>query len=77
VVATDVAGNRETLGEDGKAGWLVPAEAPAALAEAVATLVASHALRREIAAAGRARILEQFDIHRVGAKYLSLYEELQ
>ena len=57
--------------------WLVPAEAPAALAEAVATLVASHALRREIAAAGRARILEQFDIHRVGAKYLSLYEELQ
>ena len=77
VVATDVAGNHAVLGEDGKAGWLVPAEAPAALAEAVATLVASPALRREIGAAGRAAVLERFAIQRVGAQYLSLYEELQ
>ncbi len=77
VVVTDVAGNREVVGEDGKAGWLVPAEAPAALAEAVATLLSSPALRREVSAAGRARVLEQFDIQRVGAQYLSLYESLQ
>jgi glycosyltransferase involved in cell wall biosynthesis len=76
VVATDVAGNREVLGEDGKAGWLVPVEDPAALAEAVATLTASPALRREIAAAARERILERFDIDRVGAQYLSLYQTL-
>ncbi len=76
VVATDVAGNREVVGEDGKAGWLVPSEHPAALAEAVSTLTASSALRREIAAAARARILERFDINRVGAQYLSLYREL-
>jgi glycosyltransferase involved in cell wall biosynthesis len=77
VVATDVAGNREVVGEDGTAGRLVPAEDPAALAEAVATLVASPTLRREISAAGRARILDRFDIQRVAAQYLSLYEELQ
>lgn len=58
-------------------GWLLPAEASAPLTEGVARLAASHALRREIGAAGQTRILEQFDIHRVGAKYLSLYEELQ
>ena len=47
------------------------------LADAAAALTASPARRREMAAAGRARILEQFDIHRVGSKYLSLYEDLQ
>ena len=76
VVATDVAGNREALGVDGKAGRLVPVEDPASLAEAVATLTASPALRREIAAAARERILERFDIDRVGAQYLSLYQAL-
>jgi glycosyltransferase involved in cell wall biosynthesis len=76
VVATDVAGNREAMGDDGKTGWLVPPENPAALAEAVATLLASSALRREVAAAGRTRILERFNIDRVGAQYLSLYQEL-
>jgi glycosyltransferase involved in cell wall biosynthesis len=77
VVATDVAGNREVMGEDGKAGWLVPAETPSALAEAIATLVAAPALRRDIGAAARAAVLDRFDIQRVGAQYLSLYEELQ
>ncbi len=76
VVATDVAGNREAMGDDGKTGWLVPPENPAALAEAVATLLASSALRREVAAAGCTRILERFNIDRVGAQYLSLYQEL-
>lgn len=76
VVATDVSGNREAVGADGKAGWLVPAENPAALAEAVATMVASPVLRREVATAALARIREQFDIDRVGAQYLSLYQEL-
>lgn len=77
VVATDVAGNREVVGEDGKAGWLVPTEAPAALAEAVGTLVAAPALRRQIGAAGKTAVLDRFAMERVGAQYLSLYEELQ
>lgn len=77
VVATDVAGNREALDEDGKAGRLVPTESPGALADAVADLMAAPSLRRELGMAGRARVFEQFDIQRVGARYLSLYEELQ
>jgi glycosyltransferase involved in cell wall biosynthesis len=76
VVVTDVPGNREVVGEPGKAGWLVPTEDPAALAEAVGALVGDPALRRGLGAAGRAEVLERFDIHRVGARYLSLYEEL-
>jgi len=76
VVGTDVAGNREVVGEDGKAGWLVSSENPAALADVVATLTAFPALRGEIAAVARERILERFDVDRVGAQYLSLYQEL-
>jgi glycosyltransferase involved in cell wall biosynthesis len=76
VVATDVPGNREAVGEHDKAGWLVPSEDPAALVEAVATLLASPALRQEVALAARERILERFDISHVGDQYLSLYKEL-
>ncbi len=77
VVASDVAGNREVLGGDGKVGRLVPVESPGALADAVAALMTAPALRRELGTAGRARVLEQFDIQRVGARYLSMYEGLQ
>jgi glycosyltransferase involved in cell wall biosynthesis len=76
VVATDVAGNREVIGGDGTAGRLVPTDEPTALAEAVSVLAGSASLRREMGAAARERILERFDIDRVGAQYLSLYEDL-
>jgi glycosyltransferase involved in cell wall biosynthesis len=46
------------------------------VAEAVATLTASDVLRREVAGAARKRVLERFAIDRVGAQYLSLYQEL-
>jgi len=76
VVVTNVAGNREVVGEHGKAGWLVPSEDPAALAEAVVRLTSSPSLRREIATAARVRTLEHFGLDRVGGQYLSLYQEL-
>jgi glycosyltransferase involved in cell wall biosynthesis len=76
VVATDVGGAREVLGNDGKAGVVVPAGSSAALAEAIATLAASPALRREIGAAARTLIVDRYDMRRVVAQYLSLYEEL-
>lgn len=76
VVATNVAGNRETVGEDTRAGWLVPAEDPMALAEVVRTVVASPDLRQKVGARAREVAEERFAIHRVGAQYLSLYEEL-
>lgn len=47
------------------------------LVDAVATPAASFALRREVAAAARERVLERFDIDRVGSRYLSLDKELR
>lgn len=76
VVATDVAGNREAVGEDGRTGWLVPAGDPRALARVVGMVAASPDVRREVGAAARVAAEERFAIHRVGAQYLSLYEEL-
>jgi glycosyltransferase involved in cell wall biosynthesis len=76
VVATDIAGNREVLGESGDAGHLVPPESPAALAEAIARLAGSVTLRRDIGASARAAVLNRYDIRRVTARYLSLYDEL-
>ncbi len=76
VVATDVPGNREVLDGERAAGMLVPAGDPIALSEALDALVASSTLRREVGCAARQRTLERFGIDRVGAQYLSLYEEL-
>ena len=76
VVATNVAGNRETVGEDSRAGWLVPAEDPMALAEVVRTIVASPDLRQKVGVTAREVAEERFAIRRVGGQYLSLYEEL-
>ena len=73
VVATDVPGNREVLGEEGRVGLLVPGGDPSALAEAVVTLATSSALRQKIGVSARAVILERFDIQRVATQYLSLY----
>lgn len=76
VVATDVPSNREVLGTDGKAGLLVPPGNPAQLAETISALVASPALRREMGAAARAVVQEQFDLQQVVQRYLALYAEL-
>jgi glycosyltransferase involved in cell wall biosynthesis len=76
VVATDVGGVREVLGSDGKAGVVVPAGSTEGLAEAIAGLAASAPLRTEVGAAARAVIEDRYDIRRVAAQYLSLYEEL-
>ncbi|HSD51858.1 MAG TPA: glycosyltransferase family 4 protein [Candidatus Methylomirabilis sp.] len=77
IVATDLPGNRDVLGEDGKLGLLVPVGNPAPLAEAIETLVASADLRRELGRAARIEVEMRFDIQRVVGQYLSLYEELR
>jgi glycosyltransferase involved in cell wall biosynthesis len=76
VVATDVPGNREILEGERAAGMLVPAGDPVPLSEVLHALVMSSTLRREIGGAARQRTLERFGIDRVGAQYLSLYDEL-
>jgi glycosyltransferase involved in cell wall biosynthesis len=76
IVATDIAGNREVMGDDGSVGRLVPPESPEGLAEAVVGLARSSVLRLEMGAAARATVLGRFDIRLIVAQYLSLYEEL-
>jgi len=61
VVATDVPGHREVV-IHGETGILVPAENPAALAEAVASLLADPARRRSMGESGRQRVLKDFGL---------------
>lgn len=57
VVATDVGGNAEAV-EEGVSGWIVPAEDPVALAQALCSLVSEPAHARQMGLAGR-RLAEQ------------------
>ena len=62
-VSTPVNGVAEIV-EDGKTGLLVPVEDSESLAQAISSLAADPARRRVMAAAGRARVEERFDIRR-------------
>jgi glycosyltransferase involved in cell wall biosynthesis len=74
VVATDVGGVRELVGN---AGGLVPAKDPVALAEMMLRVMRVDASeRRELGLAARARILEHFDINAKVADWEALYTSL-
>jgi colanic acid/amylovoran biosynthesis glycosyltransferase len=62
VVSTHVGGIPELL-VDG-AGLMVPPGDPAALAEALRTLLEAPGLREQLARAGRQRVIEQFEVGR-------------
>ena len=73
IVATDVGGNRESLGE-GLAGILVPPHDPQALALAINQLLADGAARARLAANARARALEYGVAEMVDA-HIALYSD--
>jgi glycosyltransferase involved in cell wall biosynthesis len=74
VVATDVGGVRELVGDS---GVLVPAKAPAALAEAMLRVMRMpEEDRREQGRSARARILTSFDINAKVREWEALYAEL-
>jgi glycosyltransferase involved in cell wall biosynthesis len=73
VVASAVGGLPELLAD---AGVLVPPGDPAALADAVRTLLAAADARRALGAAGRARAEELYDLPRFRAEHVELYERL-
>jgi glycosyltransferase involved in cell wall biosynthesis len=75
VVTTDVPGCRDAI-EPGVSGLLVPASDPGALAEAVCRLAEDAELRRKMAAASRQLAEEAFDIRKIVAAHLALYEGL-
>lgn len=74
VVATNVPGAREAIGED--AGALVAVEEPGALAEALAERLLDSALTDAEGRAARARVESAHDLRRVTAVIAELYTEL-
>jgi glycosyltransferase involved in cell wall biosynthesis len=60
-IATRVSAISELI-RDGETGLLVPPEAPKALAEAMARLIARPDLRRRLGAAGRERVTDAFSL---------------
>lgn len=75
VIATDVSGISEVI-ENGNTGLLIPEKDPAAIARAVHAMVMDRSRALEMAEAGRAKVLKQFDPERNHAKVLDLYVRL-
>jgi glycosyltransferase involved in cell wall biosynthesis len=76
VVATDVGGNPEVV-LDGVTGLLVPPRAPAALADAIVTILGDRELAERFGRAGRRRVTQDFSltqmIERTEDVYLDLF----
>ncbi len=76
VVSMDNGGPAETV-VNGKTGFLVPPEAPDALADRVLTLLRDPALRARMGAAGRARVLAHFTAAGYAGAFAQLLENLR
>lgn len=72
VVATDVPGHRDVV-VHGETGLLVPPEDPAALADAVSSLLGDRERRRRTAEAARQRALKEFSIQPMVAGTAEVY----
>jgi glycosyltransferase involved in cell wall biosynthesis len=72
VVATDVKGSREVV-RHGRSGFLVPLGDDAALADALARLLGSAALRAEMGAYGAEHARRHFDEDRVVERLVAVY----
>ena len=75
VVATRVGGVPELV-VDGETGLIVEPEDPAALADALDSLAADPARRRELGRRGRARALDEFTPERMAHRTVALYRDL-
>ena len=74
VVATRVGGVEEEV-EEGKTAFLVPPANSEALAEAIAKLISSPSLRREMGKRGKERV-KLFTIEKMVERTENLYKEL-
>lgn len=75
VVGTRIAGTDEVV-VDGETGILVPPQQPLELARGIRSILADPALGKRMGAAGRDRVLSEFSIERMIAKYERLYDGL-
>lgn len=76
VVVTDVDGARESLPAALASHCLVPAENPAALADAVAALLLDPLLRESLGHQGRRHVLATHDVRRTAEAVTDVYREL-
>lgn len=74
VVATDVGGNRELLG-DGDHGVIVPDLDPATMADSLCATLLDDGLRQRLASSARSRVIENFSDVAMGERYERLYTE--
>jgi len=74
MVATDVGGTREALGNT---GILVPSRDPGKLALGIAMLAQDHELRRHLGKKARERAVQYFEISQTMASFLHLYRQWQ
>lgn len=72
MIATDVGGAREVLG-DSKWGLLIPPNNPAAISTAVERLLTDDRLRSEIARAGKRRVEENYSVTSLAHSLSDLY----
>jgi starch synthase len=75
VVASRVGGIPEVVA-DGQTGLLVPPSDPAALADAVNTLVRDQSMAAAMGRRGRERAIAEFDWAGIAAQTVALYQEL-
>ncbi len=75
VVSTDVGGVSDVV-TDGVTGRLVPADDPAACAQAVEALLDDPALGAQLAAAARVLVLERYSAVRLVQRVDQLYVDL-
>lgn len=73
MVATDVGGVREAVGDT---GFVVPPRDPHAFAEACQTLLRDDVLRRALSQRARDRVLTLFTVKHCISAYRAMYEEL-
>ncbi|HAU29566.1 MAG TPA: glycosyl transferase group 1 family protein [Rhodospirillaceae bacterium] len=73
VIATDVGGNREAVGDT--AGIIVPPKAPEDLGRAILALAKNADLRQKMGLAAKARVRENFSMESCVDAYARFYEE--
>ncbi|MEA2647234.1 MAG: hypothetical protein QOE92_2317 [Chloroflexota bacterium] len=75
VVLTAATGNVDVV-IDGESGYLAPVDDAGAVAAHVLRLLAEPRLRRRVGAAGRARLVREFDVRDMGRSLSRLYTDL-
>ncbi|HEY32018.1 MAG TPA: glycosyltransferase family 4 protein [Dehalococcoidia bacterium] len=76
IVSTSAGALPEVVGEDGKAGFLVPPADPDNLAVALKRLLSDKQLGKSMGDAGRKRVLENFSWQQTALNTVRVYEEL-